>query len=836
MKIHIAIGISCLIASSLIAQTSAESVKEKLGVYHTNFPQEKVYVHYDKPQYVLGERIWYKAYLLDAILHQSLTPSQQVVVELLDPNNELMSAEIIWIENGAGGGDFKLGPEWATGRYLIRAYTSYQRNFEESFFFEKEIRVYDAYAQLRNPDLTSTDLIEAGNLEVSSGKEMAERTLLFFPEGGDLVNGIETTVGVNAFDANSNGVKVSATVHNAQGDVVARFNTHETGLGFFNLKPEVGEQYSARVNWESEDLVFDLSAVKADGFVLRLREKRDTLTLTAHTTIENGLEGAFIVSHMRGQLFGIIEGLSGSNSILRIPLSEAPDGVLHFTLFTSDGNPVSERLKFVYRKENIPPVDFALSKDNFGKREEVLVSISPKDTAADMYVNGSITVTELKLATPHKYASDIRSYLLLESDLRGRIPSPTFFFEDKAASRKLLDVLMLTHGWRRFEWTALLEDPIVNIEWMPENNLTLRGHTTKYGKPDKPVKTRVFISTLSDDFNMREIITQDNGEFVFAGLQGFDTIPLLIKAEIYKEAKSKKDGSQGAARSGSNYVDIFIDPVMLPLVSRYNSRIDPEIDPNVIEDYFSVSRRTQIVDSAYQDILSIQLDEVTVEAEKYNPVQEEHEALMLYKEPDHRLVPDSMSGGALAVNAFELIRGRFPGVNVVGTFPNYNATMRGANSIAGETYATYVLDGMVVDVSLINSLPVDRIAFVDVLSGLSKSALYGSSGNGVIAFYSKTAEQMNTSKKSVGSMHYTYPGYHKAKMFYSPDYGIAQDSHEKPDYRTTLYWSSDLHIASDEKKFMTFFTGDKASVYSVRFEGITSDGTPVVLRETFEVN
>ena len=81
MKIHVAIAICILITSNLIGQNSAEYVKEKLGIYHTNFPQEKVYIHHDKPQYVLGDKIWYKAYLLDAILHQSLTPSQQVVVE-----------------------------------------------------------------------------------------------------------------------------------------------------------------------------------------------------------------------------------------------------------------------------------------------------------------------------------------------------------------------------------------------------------------------------------------------------------------------------------------------------------------------------------------------------------------------------------------------------------------------------------------------------------------------------------------------------------------------------------------------------------------------------------
>jgi hypothetical protein len=63
------------IAQPSTAQNMAlEMVKEKMGIYHVNFPQEKVYIHHDKPQYVLGEQIWFKAYLLSAILHDPITP------------------------------------------------------------------------------------------------------------------------------------------------------------------------------------------------------------------------------------------------------------------------------------------------------------------------------------------------------------------------------------------------------------------------------------------------------------------------------------------------------------------------------------------------------------------------------------------------------------------------------------------------------------------------------------------------------------------------------------------------------------------------------------------
>lgn len=37
------------------------------------FPQEKIYLHVDKPLYISGERIWFRAYPVDAVLHTPVT-------------------------------------------------------------------------------------------------------------------------------------------------------------------------------------------------------------------------------------------------------------------------------------------------------------------------------------------------------------------------------------------------------------------------------------------------------------------------------------------------------------------------------------------------------------------------------------------------------------------------------------------------------------------------------------------------------------------------------------------------------------------------------------------
>ena len=55
----------------------------------TNLPQEKVYLHTDKPYYFAGDTIWLKAYLVNAITHFSGNGSHYVYVELINRKNKV---------------------------------------------------------------------------------------------------------------------------------------------------------------------------------------------------------------------------------------------------------------------------------------------------------------------------------------------------------------------------------------------------------------------------------------------------------------------------------------------------------------------------------------------------------------------------------------------------------------------------------------------------------------------------------------------------------------------------------------------------------------------------
>lgn len=105
---------------------------------------EKVYLHIDRENYLAGDDIWFKAYLIDALDHLLTDHSNNLHVELISPATKIILSRIIRLEGGLGNGDFKLPADISSGRYRIRAYTNYMRNFSDKLFFSKEITIVNA--------------------------------------------------------------------------------------------------------------------------------------------------------------------------------------------------------------------------------------------------------------------------------------------------------------------------------------------------------------------------------------------------------------------------------------------------------------------------------------------------------------------------------------------------------------------------------------------------------------------------------------------------------------------------------------------------------------------
>ncbi len=218
---------------------------------------EKVYLHIDRDTYYPGEDVWFKAYLIDALDHLLTDHSNNLHVELISTDLKIISSRTVRLDSGLGNGDFKLPLDLRSGKYRIRAYTNYMRNFSDQLFFNKEITI-----------VNGNDSQEEISDKVNYVKNKI--SLDFFPEGGSLINNVSSNVAFKAVNSLEIGCDVSGKVFSSKGDLITTFKSSHLGMGSFFLKPLPGlNYYSIFRSADSIDLRAELPASFPKGNIFK---------------------------------------------------------------------------------------------------------------------------------------------------------------------------------------------------------------------------------------------------------------------------------------------------------------------------------------------------------------------------------------------------------------------------------------------------------------------------------------------------------------------------------------------------------------------------------------
>jgi hypothetical protein len=120
-----------LLISFLFVLPAGLSGQIKYEEYKRNstfLPGEKVYLHLDRPNYMQGDTIWFKAYSWFGFDQLPDTVSKVLYVDLINPKDSVEQYRKLLISNGASVGEFSLHKSIVAGRYTIRAYTRWMQN------------------------------------------------------------------------------------------------------------------------------------------------------------------------------------------------------------------------------------------------------------------------------------------------------------------------------------------------------------------------------------------------------------------------------------------------------------------------------------------------------------------------------------------------------------------------------------------------------------------------------------------------------------------------------------------------------------------------------------
>lgn len=860
-----------------------DPVLEKILSYFSNlqseFPTEKVYLHFDKNTYTLGENIWFSAYLTAGGTQVPSPLSRTLYVDLFDAEGDLLVQKKILIEDGFGHGDFKL-PDFGTeGVYRIKAYTAWMENDEKEYFFTCNINVHDALNTAFFPSIifeekvvlnggvrytVNLDVLNskgqplAGELisikVIGDGEQFSERginlnsqgqvsfsfqipnqpfksqwleliylengeyaiskkvkipysfqlaDIQFLPEGGYLVNGLKSNIAFKGIYPDGSPVELEGEVLGLAESV--KFNTFFGGMGKFELTPEEGESYEVKVfdTQSQESKIIGLPNSKEKGLVVQVLNNPSLAYITVFIQGNYEEEELILVSHTRGMINYMVKGAL-NNGIwgVRIPKDNIFSGINQITVLNQSGKIILERLVFHQQENSI--INLGVVKSNsISSRSLVELEINSKIAEMPAEGNFSVSITDADQVSP-PYANHLFSTLLLTSDLKGDIYQPSYYFKDKnEETLQALDLLMMTNGWSRINWSNVYDGKYPDTNRLIERGISIEGIVKDKTNSKKGLRGGEVTAMIG---NGEEIISTpyvEDGKFLLPNLEFFEDKDMSISA---------KDGRL------RDYVDIEIFKQ-----KKYFDKINPGVfsDLNTPKNLLESFAARQMMTRLFEDEMMVELDAVEVQSKSLE--DENMQERRMYGKGDVIIKPENILGSDAFTNIFQMIQGRVSGVQVFVSGMSVSVLIRGAGTINAGSEPLYLLDNMQVDAETLMSLNPRDVAAIDVFKDPAKASIFGSQGaNGAIAVYTKTG--IGSNDISTGNLVSNVSGYSVAKEFYQPNYETQTAENSIPDKRSTIYWNPRLSIDESGKAKIKYYNTDVAKKHLVFIEGMDKQG------------
>lgn len=472
-------------------RTVANQVSDAENPIQRYFP-EKIYLTTDRNVYSAGDTVWLSGWVLDGITLKPTDKSRMLHVELIAPDNRIVRQAVLDADQGVACGQITLPAGMVSdGIYRLRAYTRWSLNFDENCRFDKKIsivqfkeNIWDGarkvetkkYEWKRLPNgsfgwakRNSDDEKTASANPVFPTDSFPHVDLQFLPEGGRWVAGLPNRMAFKAVATDGKGVNVSGDIIDDAGEEVTTFVSTHRGMGTVFLAPEKGKRYWARLFTGHQ---FELPQPDTTGVVMTIfRNTNDTLNIHFYFSPELVSKNAEfrLVAASRGVPLAEWNIWAVRTRVpLPIPTSGFFTGILRLTLITDEGVPCNERMVFIDHEDEIG-FDLALTSDS-GLRKLNLQAT---------YQNGlpvqgvfTVAVTD-SLVGQSSDAPNLRSQMLLSSDLKGIVEEPGWYFSSRRDSLRsaALDLVMRTHGWGGYDW----KETDKTIHFVPQKDFSISG-------------------------------------------------------------------------------------------------------------------------------------------------------------------------------------------------------------------------------------------------------------------------------------------------------------------------------------------------------------------------
>lgn len=836
-KLFVLIFIICNLLTAYVsgevppAKVVFQQYMNQAQTFANNFPREKAYLHFDNTSYYVGDTIWFKAYVTLAEKQTFSLISRPLYVELVDQTGHIADKQIIKLTQGEGNGQFILPHSMLSGYYEVRAYTRWMLAFNEPQYFSRTFPIY----QLSNSDklersITTYEL--SSSMENRPSETEEKLNVRFFPEGGQLVEGVTSQVAFKAESKNAGNIELSGTIYTKEGTEITSFETLHDGMGHFEYTPS-DQPAIAKVSFQGKKYEFTLPQALPNGYVLSTVSNAGALLVrvSCNAATPQDTLAVFISHQGRPSIHQLISCRADAPQEFILPTRKLPAGVLQVSLINRAGNTLCER--FVFANPRAPlQISTEGLKEVYAPYAPIRCELQVKNAKGEP-VSGelSVSIRDGVRSDYLEYDNNIFTDLLLTSDLKGYIHQPGYYFASPSPRKQTeLDVLLMVHGWRKYDMSqAISTAPFTPLQ-LPEAQLVLNGQVKSTILKNKLKDIALSVIVKKDDqFITGGTVTDENGRF---------TIPV----EDFEGTTEAVIQTRKVGKERNKDASILIDRNFSPAPRAYGYK---ELHPEW-KDLAYWQQKAESFDSLYMDsIRKVEglyvLDEVEIKSKRRQgsnmATKISEKSIDAYYDV-RRSVDVLRDNGKIVTTIPELMEKLSPQfywdrTNDKHTYRQKPICYIMDNHILSETETQMMLtevDGLA---SIIISKGTGGIDD-DIIQNTKMSEVTDSTGVDISkldrysVFYLiplPRRDVLNKSQSAVlGTRQTVIQGYTRPLEYYSPAYPTKELYMDKVDKRRTLYWNPSVQADENGKAVIECYNNQYSTPLIIQAETLGKDG------------
>lgn len=830
-------------------------------------PQEKVYLHFDNTGYFENETMWFKAYVTRTDNGKPSNLSKVLYVELLNPSGDIIRTNKYPIDSlGLAYGDMKMDSLLGSGFYEVRAYTRYMTNWGVNAVFSRVFPVFKKPAEegdytdlaiqtrlykQRDPNNRDREdsLYQKAIDEGIYGNSLAtDISVQFYPEGGRLVKGKKSRIAMLAVDDNGRPFSSEGVIVNAQNDVLATVKTDTLGRGVFELTPDGNPITLQMKNLKEKTQTFPLPEISAEGCVLTLDAVSDNMLATLQ--FSNSLCGKLI-----GYAVMHNGNITYCDTTVAVPLVEIEldraqqkEGVSQFTVFDSNGRILAERLFFIIpessQADSIRLTALTNSLKPCGK-VEIQLQAQPNSSLSFSAIDAG-TMTNGK-------QGNMKTWMLLSSEVRGYIHHVDYYFEsDDEEHRRSADLLLMTQGWRRYDWNIMAgRDGFQKVQPI-EDQFYVFGKLNAYRKrnPVNDVQMDVYLYNQNGESLKGETITDSLGNYAFALPFVDGEWNMQIFTRIEDKRKTYRVGIDRQFSPTPRYITPLESDILPPMSS--NLFVHSAADNSVEEEFVPITKKNHVLQNV---TVSAKKKYFTNDDWKYKNESWGRVHATIFYDIDREL--DNIRDlGEEDPSIFEFLckknamfdnpeckdlpyppndeKGMWSGRLAYGGRPIKWIVDNGETSVKGSVSNIKILLGTELDTVALESD--EMFAAITGAGGASghesfpywmdeiKSAYIVPNSpkelEGAVRIYLYTHKKFTTESQK-GLRRTYFQGFNAPSTFQMEDYSILPPM---ADFRRTIYWNPNVTTDASGKAKVEFYNNSTCQEMYISTEGITPQG------------